>query len=210
MTFLCEVDRYFSTATILPDDGARPHKASLILQGGQRAGRVLVLHLIPGRAERRVVYLATAANDAASFEVDASGGHGLPAHKTTLVKTYVASTKGMLMLHFFPGYAPELSPDVSSISQLHRAKHAARIRHGCLPRLSFEREVDLRYWVCVLQGAGCEPVPNIDASRADRDNHSAWGTPCHASILASASRRSPSCISLISPPSCREETRRLC
>ena len=36
---------------------------------------------------------------------------GLPAHKTKLVKTYVASTKGMLTLHFLPGYAPELNPD---------------------------------------------------------------------------------------------------
>jgi transposase len=33
---------------------------------------------------------------------------GLPAHKTALVKTYVASTNGMLTLHFLPGYAPEL------------------------------------------------------------------------------------------------------
>jgi DDE superfamily endonuclease len=33
---------------------------------------------------------------------------GLPAHKTALVKTYVASTDGMLTLHFLPGYAPEL------------------------------------------------------------------------------------------------------
>ena len=31
---------------------------------------------------------------------------GLPAHKTALVKAYVASTKGMLTLHFLPGYAP--------------------------------------------------------------------------------------------------------
>ena len=36
---------------------------------------------------------------------------GLPAHKTMLVKDYVASTKGMLTLHFLPGYAPELNPD---------------------------------------------------------------------------------------------------
>jgi transposase len=36
---------------------------------------------------------------------------GLPAHKTALVKTYVASTNGMLALHFLPGYAPELNPD---------------------------------------------------------------------------------------------------
>jgi transposase len=36
---------------------------------------------------------------------------GLPAHKTALVKAYVASTNGMLTLHFLPGYAPELNPD---------------------------------------------------------------------------------------------------
>jgi transposase len=36
---------------------------------------------------------------------------GLPAHKTLLVKTYVASTDGLLTLHFLPGYAPELNPD---------------------------------------------------------------------------------------------------
>jgi transposase len=36
---------------------------------------------------------------------------GLPAHKTSLVKTYVASTKGRLTLHFLPGYAPDLNPD---------------------------------------------------------------------------------------------------
>jgi transposase len=35
----------------------------------------------------------------------------LPAHKTTLVKDYVASTEGRLTLHFLPGYAPELNPD---------------------------------------------------------------------------------------------------
>jgi transposase len=36
---------------------------------------------------------------------------GLPAHKTALVKAYVASTNGMLTLHVLPGYAPELNPD---------------------------------------------------------------------------------------------------
>ena len=35
----------------------------------------------------------------------------LPAHKTSLVKAYVASTNGRLTLHFLPGYAPELNPD---------------------------------------------------------------------------------------------------
>jgi transposase len=35
----------------------------------------------------------------------------LPAHKTALVKAYVASTNGRLTLHFLPGYAPELNPD---------------------------------------------------------------------------------------------------
>src|ERR1700722_18336944 len=36
---------------------------------------------------------------------------GLPAHKTTMVETYVASTKGVLTLHFLPGYAHKLNPD---------------------------------------------------------------------------------------------------
>jgi len=36
---------------------------------------------------------------------------GLPAHKTALVKAYVASTHGRLTLHFLPGYAPDLNPD---------------------------------------------------------------------------------------------------
>ena len=35
----------------------------------------------------------------------------LPAHKTALVKKYVASTNGRLTLHFLPGYAPDLNPD---------------------------------------------------------------------------------------------------
>jgi transposase len=36
---------------------------------------------------------------------------GLPVHKTTLVKNYVTSTNGLLILHFLPGYAPALNPD---------------------------------------------------------------------------------------------------
>ena len=45
---------------------------------------------------------------------------GLPAHKTALVKTYVASTNGLLTLHFLPGYAPELNPDELVWSHLKR------------------------------------------------------------------------------------------
>jgi transposase len=36
---------------------------------------------------------------------------GLPAHKTKTVRAYVESLKGKLMLHFLPGYAPDLNPD---------------------------------------------------------------------------------------------------
>ena len=35
----------------------------------------------------------------------------LPAHKRAIIKEYVTSTKGMLTLHFLPGYAPYLNPD---------------------------------------------------------------------------------------------------
>ncbi len=56
---------------------------------------------------------------------------GLPAHKTTLVKDYVASTNGMLTLHFLPGYAPELNPDELVWSHLKRSGVArAPLRQG--------------------------------------------------------------------------------
>ena len=56
---------------------------------------------------------------------------GLPAHKTTLVKDYVASTNGMLTLHFLPGYAPELNPDELVWSHMKRTGVArAPLRRG--------------------------------------------------------------------------------
>jgi len=56
---------------------------------------------------------------------------GLPAHKTALVKDYVASTKGMLTLHFLPGYAPELNPDELVWSHVKRTGVArAPLRRG--------------------------------------------------------------------------------
>jgi transposase len=58
---------------------------------------------------------------------------GLPAHKTALVKTYVASTNGMLTLHFLPGYASELNPDELLWSHMKRsgvATAAARRKAG--------------------------------------------------------------------------------
>jgi DDE superfamily endonuclease/Winged helix-turn helix len=36
---------------------------------------------------------------------------GLPTHKKSVVKDYVASTQGKLTLHLLPGYAPDLNPD---------------------------------------------------------------------------------------------------
>ena len=56
---------------------------------------------------------------------------GLPAHKTVLVKSYVASTNGMLTLHFLPGYAPELNPDELVWSHMKRTGVArAPLRRG--------------------------------------------------------------------------------
>ena len=56
---------------------------------------------------------------------------GLPAHKTALVKAYVASTQGMLTLHFLPGYAPELNPDELVWSHVKRTGVArAPLRRG--------------------------------------------------------------------------------
>ena len=50
----------------------------------------------------------------------------LPAHKTKLVKTYVASTRGRLTLHFLPGYAPDLNPDELVWSHAKRTGNARR------------------------------------------------------------------------------------
>ena len=56
---------------------------------------------------------------------------GLPAHKTALVKAYVASTDGMLTLHFLPNYAPELNPDELVWSHMKRTGVArAPLRRG--------------------------------------------------------------------------------
>ncbi|MHB1699623.1 MAG: IS630 family transposase [Acidobacteriaceae bacterium] len=51
---------------------------------------------------------------------------GLPAHKTKVVKTYVAATDGRLTLHFLPGYAPELNPDELVWSHAKRTGNARR------------------------------------------------------------------------------------
>ena len=56
---------------------------------------------------------------------------GLAAHKTTLVKAYVASTHGRLTLHFLPGYAPDLNPDEQVWSHMKRTGVArAPLRKG--------------------------------------------------------------------------------
>ena len=51
---------------------------------------------------------------------------GLPAHKTKVVKAYIASTEGRLTLHFLPGYAPELNPDELVWSHAKRTGNARR------------------------------------------------------------------------------------
>jgi transposase len=50
----------------------------------------------------------------------------LPAHKTAIVRDYVASTEGRLMLHFLPGYAPDLNPDELVWSHVKRTGTARR------------------------------------------------------------------------------------
>jgi transposase len=68
---------------------------------------------------------------------------GLPAHKTALVKSYVASTRGMLTLHLLPGYAPELNPDELVWSHMKRTGVArAPLQRG--ERLRDKIEAQLR------------------------------------------------------------------
>ena len=55
----------------------------------------------------------------------------LPAHKTALVKAHVASTNGLLTLHFLPGYAPDLNPDELVWSHMERTGTArSPLRRG--------------------------------------------------------------------------------
>jgi transposase len=66
---------------------------------------------------------------------------GLPAHKTALVKAYVASTHGMLTL-FLPGYAPELNPDEQVWSHMKRTGVArSPLRRGEVLRDKIEAQL---------------------------------------------------------------------
>lgn len=67
----------------------------------------------------------------------------LPAHKTGLVKTYVASTNGRLTLHFLPGHAPDLNPDELVWSHVKRTGVARRpLRKGEKLRDRIEEQLE--------------------------------------------------------------------
>jgi transposase len=101
--------------------------------GCEFQGGVLVLHLFVALLKKMMRRRVTPAH----LVVD-----GLPAHKTALVKDYVASTKGLLTLHFLPGYAPELNPDELVWSHMKRTGVArAPLRKG--DRLSDKVEEQL-------------------------------------------------------------------
>jgi len=56
---------------------------------------------------------------------------GLPAHKTGLVRDYVAGLDGKPTLHLLPGYAPELNPDERIWNHAKRTGNARRpLRKG--------------------------------------------------------------------------------
>ncbi len=85
---------------------------------------------------------------------------GFPAHKTALVKAYVASTKGMLTLHFLPGYAPELNPDELVWSHMKRTGVArAPLRRGEKLQEKIEAQLSaikrMPVDTVILQGAEC-------------------------------------------------------
>jgi hypothetical protein len=53
-----------------------------------------------------------------------------PAHRTFLVKAYVASTDGTLTLHFLPRHAPELNPNELVRSHMKHSVARAPLRRG--------------------------------------------------------------------------------
>ncbi len=66
----------------------------------------------------------------------------LPAHKTAAVRDYIASTSGRLMLHFLPGYAPDLNPDELVWSHVKRTGAARRpLRAGESLREKIEEQL---------------------------------------------------------------------
>ena len=66
----------------------------------------------------------------------------LPAHKTAAVRDYIASTNGRLMLHFLPGYAPDLNPDELVWSHVKRTGAARRpLRAGESLREKIEEQL---------------------------------------------------------------------
>lgn len=68
---------------------------------------------------------------------------GLPAHKKTCVRDYVAATKGRLTLHFLPGYAPDLNPDELVWSHVKRTGVARRpLRKGETLRDRIEHQLE--------------------------------------------------------------------
>ena len=67
---------------------------------------------------------------------------GLPAHKTALVKQFVASSEGHLTLHVLPGYAPALNPDALVWSHVKRTDTARRpLRKGEKRRDKIEEQL---------------------------------------------------------------------
>jgi len=66
----------------------------------------------------------------------------LPAHKTAAVRDYIASTNGRVMLHFLPGYAPDLNPDELVWSHVKRTGAARRpLRAGESLREKIEEQL---------------------------------------------------------------------
>ena len=69
----------------------------------------------------------------------------LPAHKTAAVRDYIASTNGRVMLHFMPGYAPDLNPDERVWSHVKRTGAARRpLRAGATLREKAEQLAQLK------------------------------------------------------------------
>jgi transposase len=113
---------------------------------------------------------------------------GLPAHKTALVKAYVASTDGMLTLHFLPGYAPELNPDELVWSHmkrtgvarapLRRASMISSVIRAISPATSSSSRT-------AGIGRNSDPTERITGSPSSSCAHSA----CRSSFRLSVARR---------------------
>jgi hypothetical protein len=141
--------------------------------GGPARAGALCYCAYSGGLNAELFTKAAAVDDATPYEAGAFGGRRT--HKTAPVKAYVASTHGMLTLHFLPDYAPELNPGDLVWSHTKRTGVArAPLRRGETLHQKIEAQLSAMKRVPQLYGLA------FLANRHSRCGH--WSCPRRAQL----------------------------